>query len=117
MTHMTHTLPEIQSALRERGLCSYMQNGEQIVVSRQRGPAWPNRGNSFWIGRFGGEWFVVTWMPAAYRVPAEVSVVDVATAFVAVGDEAQHRIPADLVNRFGLTELGPDESRGLFESG
>lgn len=105
-----------QLALRDRGLCSYVNKGRQIVVSRQRGPVWPNRGNSFWIGCFGGEWHVVTWTPVAYRVPAAVSVVDVAAAFMDVGNEAQWRIPPEMIAQFGLEEIGFGEFERLWSA-
>jgi len=104
----------IQLALRGRGLCSYVQKGRQIVVSRQRGPVWPDRGNSFWIARFGEAWYVVTWTPVAYRVPAEVSVVDVAAAFVDVGDKAQWRIPPEMIEQYRLEEVGREEFERLW---
>ncbi len=113
---MTDDEDQIQLALRDRGLCSYVQNGRQIVVSRQRGPVWPDRGNSFWIVRLGGAWYVVTWAPVAYRVPEATSVVEVAAAFVDVGATAQSRLPAEQVERFGLTEVPQDEFERLFEA-
>lgn len=112
---MSDDLTDIQIALRDRGLSSYRQHGRQIVISRQRGPAWPDRGNSFWICRLDGDWYLGTWGPSHYQVPAATSVIDLAEAFVHVGESAQTQVPAELIVRFGLTPIGYDEFERLWE--
>ena len=106
---MNDELSEIEQRLRERGISSYRPQPGRLVVSRQRGPVWPDRGNSFWLCRPGAGWHVCTWAPFYYRVPAASSVVDVAEAFMSVGESAQARVPAELVARFALTEVDHGE--------
>ena len=106
---MTDDLAVIQLALRERGMSSYQQQPNQLVVSRQRGPAWPNAGNSFWICRLEEHWYICTWAPRHYRVPSEQSVIDVCEAFVDIGTSAQWCVPADLTARFALVETNVDD--------
>ena len=40
----------------------------KTVISRQQGPVWPNRGNSFWLSNKEGVWYLCTWAPEVYRV-------------------------------------------------
>jgi hypothetical protein len=112
---MADRFADIARALNERGMSAYCQSRNQLVVSRQLGAAWPDRGNSFWICRLADDWYVGTWTPYYYRVPASSSVVDVAEAFVDVGTSAQYRVPPNLISRFGLVETDYDEFERLFE--
>ena len=106
----------MEPALHERGLCAYRQGPRQLVLSRQRGPVWPDAGNSFWVCRLGGDWYICTWAPHHYRVPQPTSVLDVAEAFVDIDQSAQRHIPAELVMRFGLIETDNDEFDRLWQA-
>src|SRR4051794_13436841 len=99
---MTDEFTELEQGIRDHRMSAYRQRPGQLVLSRQRGPAFPDAGNSFWICRIAGNWYVCTWSPHYYRVPSEIAVLDVAEAFVDVGKSAQHRVPDELVARFGL---------------
>lgn len=113
---MSFDLTAMQQELAERGMASYQQQPNQLVVSRQRGPVGPDRGNSFWICRIGGNWYISTWLPHVCRVPAGQSIVEVCEAFVDVGTKAQYRVPDDLVARFSLVEIDVDEFDRLWDS-
>jgi hypothetical protein len=106
----------IEGDLRSRGISAYRQRPNQLVISRQHGAPWPDRGNSFWICKLAGDWYICTWAPHYYRVPSASSVVAVCEAFVDVGDSAQRRVPADLVTRFSLVETDHDEFDGLWDA-
>ena len=112
---MGDALAEIEHLLRGRGLSAYRQRPRQLVVSRQHGPAWPNAGNSFWVCRLGADWYVCTWAPYYYRVPASSSVLDVAEAFIDAGSSAQSRVPPDLAARFGLVETDYNEFERVWD--
>ena len=114
---MSFDFTPIQYALRERGMASYLQHPNQLVVSRQRGPVWPDRGNSFWICRIGGDGYISTWLPHICRVPAGHSIVEVCEAFVDVGTKAQYRVPDDLIVRFSLVEIDVDEFERMWDAG
>ena len=86
------------------------------MVSRQRGVPWPGRGNSFWVCRPAGHWYVCTWAPYYYRVPREQSVADLCEAFVDVGTEAEARVPDDLIARFSLVETDHDDWDRLWDA-
>ncbi len=107
---------DLEERLEELGICAYRQRAGQLVLSRQPGVVWPDRGNSFWICRLGEDWYVCTWSPYYYRVPASVGVLDVADAFVDVGDSAQYRVPDELVDRFGLVETVHSEFDRLWDA-
>ncbi len=98
------------------GLVGQRQNDDQLVVSRQEGPVWPNRGNSFWVSQKAGVWYLSTWLPAGYRVPAGQDILAVCLACMSVGTSAMWRVPAEIVARFGLEELNETEYERLFQS-
>ena len=75
----------------------------------QAGPACPDCGNSFWACRLEGRWYVGTWTPHSYRFADESKLADFCEAFVDVGTSAQDVVPPELVDRFGLIEVDPDE--------
>src|SRR5947209_164613 len=95
----------LADALASRSIRTYFQTEGQVVVSYQADPAWPNRGNSFWVTHTGGCWYVCTWVPVRYRVPATADIVEVCADFVARGTQVQPVIPEDLVLKHGLTRL------------
>jgi hypothetical protein len=109
-------LTTIEQQLRDRGISAYRQQPNQLVLSRQSGPVRPGRGNSFWICKLTGHWYVCTWAPLYYRVPAESSLVDACEAFLDVGETAQSRVPAELLSRFALTETDADNFDRLWEA-
>ena len=114
---MSDEFSEIEQGLRDRGVSAYRQRPRQLVLSRQRGPVWPDAGNSFWVCKLDADWYVCTWAPYCYRVPPSTSVIDVAEAFVDVGKSAQARVPVELVSRFGLVETDPDQFDRLWNAG
>lgn len=113
---MNDEFTEIEQALRERQISFYRQRPGQLVLSRQRGPVWPDAGTSFWLARLNRDWYLCTWAPCYYRVPPSSSVLDVAEAFVDVGTSAQWRVPPELITRFSLTEINDDEFDPLGKS-
>ena len=113
---MSDAFSDIEPGLRDRGISAYRQDPGQLVLSRQRGQVWPDAGNSFWVCRLAGDWYLCTWAPYYYRVPSSASVLDVAEAFVDIGESAQERVPTELVTRFGLIETGDDEFDRLWKA-
>jgi hypothetical protein len=103
-------------ALANVGLVAQKQNENQLVVSCQECAVWPNRGNSFWLSRKEGVWYLSTWLPAGYEVPSDRDIVALCSACM-VGPSAMYRVPAGLVTQFQLRELDEDEYERLFPSG
>jgi hypothetical protein len=101
--------------LHGRSIHTHFQGPGQLVVSRQQGPAWPSAGNSFWIGRVQGQWYLCTWVPVCYQVPASAALVSLCTDFADRGTCAQDAVPVDLVEGYGLAEL-TEEVGKLFGS-
>jgi hypothetical protein len=96
---------QVIQALARRGLQTHFMRPWQLVVSRQTGPPWPDRGNSFWIARLGGNWYVGTWGPFYYRLDDERQLEPFCVAFADTGTRAQARVPDNLATRFGLVEI------------
>lgn len=105
----------VAKALAKRGLIGQMQREDQLVVSSQEGPVWPNRGNSFWLSRKQGTWYLSTWLPAGYRVPAEQDLVALCSACMG-GPSAMYRVPPEVIEQFGLQGLTEMEYDQLFPS-
>jgi hypothetical protein len=103
----------VAEALTEHALTGQMQREDQLVVSCQEGPVWPNRGNSFWLSRKQGTWYLSTWLPAGYRVPADQDLLALCSACMG-GTSAMYRVPPEVVERFRLTELTEKEYDQLF---
>src|SRR5215212_4501479 len=53
-------------------------------------------GCSFKILKRGDDWFVETWAPRTYRIPAGVDVADVCTAFLSMTQATPADVPAGL---------------------
>jgi len=100
-------------ALTPLGLVGKMQAEDQLIASAQQGPVWPNRGNSFWLSRKQGTWYLSTWLPAGYRVPPDQDLVALCSACLG-GPSAMYRVPSDFIERFRLEELDEKEYDQLF---
>ncbi len=101
--------------LRAFSVEAYLQGPDQLVVSRQCGPALPFSGNSFWNTHHEGSWYLGTWAPTCYRVPPEANLIRLCVEFVDHGRQAQPRVPLRLVKKHRLVELTNDEARSLLE--
>ena len=87
------------------GLVGQRNLPDQLIVSARPGPVWPDRGNSFWLSHKEGLWYLTTWAPVHYRVPANQDMVQLCSACTAAGTSAMDRVPAELVSRFRLREI------------
>jgi hypothetical protein len=90
-----------------------MQNQDQLVVSSQEGPVWPNLGNSFWLSRKQGAWYLSTWAPVGYRVPASQDILALCSECMSLGKSAMWRVPPEIISRFELQELDDAEYERL----
>jgi hypothetical protein len=75
---------------------------------------WPDRGNSFWLSHKEGSWFLSTWTPICYQVPANQDIVALCSACMAVGASALYCGPAEIVACFGLQEIEDRQTERLF---
>ena len=96
------------------GIWCHHQSPDQLVISRQVGPVWPDGSNSFWVTRAGGEWHLFTWTPRGYSIPKMADMASICRAFMAHGNSAVYAVPAELQERFGLRELAEDEVDRIF---
>src|SRR5262245_671239 len=104
----------LMEALAGVGLIGQRILPDQLIVSAQQGPVWPNRGNSFLLSHREGFWYLSTWSPVHYRVPAKQDVVQLCSACMAVGASAMYRVPQEIVTRFGLREIDCRQYEELF---
>jgi hypothetical protein len=105
----------VTKALAKLGLVGQMQGEDQLVVSSQEGPVWPNRGDSFWLSCKQGTWYLGTWLPAGYRVPVDQDLVALCSACMG-GASAMYRVSPEVMQRFELQELTEKEYEQLFPS-
>ena len=106
---------QLASALATVGLTGQMMRQDQLVVSTQEGPVWPNRGNSFWMSRVDCVWYISTWGPICYRIPQDDQLISLCSACMQTGTSAMWRVPDEIVARFELQEIGDGEFTRLFE--
>ena len=104
----------LTNALTAAGLTAQRSRPHQMIVSTQEGPVWPDRGNSFWVSHHQGIWYLSTWAPTYYRVPANQDIVAVCLACMAVGNSAMFQVPPDIVARFGLEQIDDRQYERLF---
>jgi len=93
-------------ALAGIGLTGQLQNPDQLIISCQEGPVWPERGNSFWVSHKQGVWYLGTWLPVCYKLPTDKDIVDLCAACMSFGTSAMYRVPPEIIERFALQELG-----------
>ena len=82
---MDESYKAVIDGLSAHSVQSYFQSPDQLVVSRQPGPAWPGPGNSFWISHQQERWYLCTWAPVCYCVPEDIDVVSLCVEFVGYG--------------------------------
>jgi hypothetical protein len=104
----------LKRALAGIGLTGQLQNPDQLLISRQEGPVWPERGNSFWVSHKQDVWYLGTWLPVCYKLPTDQDIVDLCAAFMSLGTSARYRVPPEIIERFGLQELDGQEYQLLF---
>jgi hypothetical protein len=112
MSHESYA--SLSSALNAIGLTGQQIHPDQLVVSAQRGPVWPNRGNSFWLSLQSGTWYLSTWSPVCYRIPEDQDVVAVCLACAGFGTLTMYRVPEEITARFAMTQISDDEFDRLF---
>src|SRR3989442_493012 len=95
----------LTEALAAIGLTGQRSRPDQLIISARHGAVWPNRGNSFWLSYNEGLWYLSTWLPACYRVPADQDIVSLCSACISFGSSAMYRVPPDIIARFRLQEI------------
>ena len=101
------------SLARDSIRCHFQTRG-QMVISRQAGPVWPGRGNSFWVTHIGGRWHLFTWSPIGYRVPDTADIEALCRTCMEYGDSAMGEAPPRIVQAFGLVELSEAECETIY---
>ena len=102
------------ASLARVGLRGLQNLPDQLIVSTRRGPVWPDRGNSFWLSHREGLWYLSTWLPVHYRVPANQDIVQLCSACMAASTSAMYRVPPEIITRFQLQEIDDRQYEELF---
>ena len=98
---------ELEQFLRAKGIGSYFQNPDQLVVSNQN-PAVPNS-NGFWVTKKNGEWYLATWLPAIYHVPVDANIGNVVETVFRSSPTAMYTIGNETVGNLKLRRLSEEE--------
>jgi hypothetical protein len=106
-------IPVIQ-ALAGAGLAGQRNLPDELIVSAQQAPASPEQGTRLVLSCCEGIWYLSTWTPVHYRVPAEQDVVKLCSACMAAGASALDRLPPAIVTQFELQEIDDREFEELF---
>jgi hypothetical protein len=106
-------IPVIQ-ALAGVGLVGQRNLPDELIVSSQSAPASPDEATRFVLSYREGNWYLSTWSPVHYRVPAKQDVVQLCAACMAAGASALDRLPPAIVTRFELQETDDREFEELF---
>ncbi len=104
----------LMEALAGVGLIGQRSLPDHLIVSNQQGPVWPDRGKSFLLSHREGLWYLSTWSPVHYRVPASQNVLQLCSACIAVGAPAMYLLPPEIVKRFELQEVDDRQYEELF---
>lgn len=106
---------DLQQSLAADGIRCQFRTPGQFVISRQVGPIWPDRGNSFWVTYAGGNWNLFTWAPVGYRLPEPARIAELCRAFMGSSDHVAG-VPDALVVAFGLVELSHEEVDAVYRA-
>jgi hypothetical protein len=106
----------LAAALSEDGIRCQFQTRNQLVVSRQVGPIWPDRGNSFWVTPLAGRWYLFTWGPVGYAVPVAGDIAALCRTCTAHGNRAMPQVPPPILEEFALVELSAGEAAAVYRA-
>ena len=86
-----------------------MGDWDRVTVCSERRASGGYTGNSFWLTRLSGGWYVGTWGGMLYRIPDENSVAELCIEWLSQeGHRAKADFDVEFKSRFGLVET-PDE--------
>jgi len=106
----------LASGLAEIGIIAQLQGPRQLVVSSQRGPVWPTRGDSVWLSHQEGQWHLFTWALIGYRIPKAQSIFALCSTCMSIGSTAMREVPESIVVQFSLQRLDDTELHRLYSA-
>jgi hypothetical protein len=107
---MNPSLSRVCQSLQTHSISVKIIDENQVVVSKQEGEVFPDKGNSFWITCDESEYFLCTWSPVCYRVTKESKFIALCVAFLNQGSQALPKIPSDLCERYEAIPLSDEET-------
>ena len=106
-----NTYAELETLLVAKGIGSYHQGPDRLVISNAN-PALPGS-NCFWVTIKAGRWYIGTWLPAVYQVPVDVEISGVCEAVFGSSTQAIYTIDRALADRLGLKRLSVQDLEEL----
>jgi hypothetical protein len=99
---------ELTECLAKKGIFSFFQKPEQLVVSL----AFPHlpENNSFWVTHYQSVWYLCTWLPEMYRVPVNQDMCEVCAGILSSSKEAIYRVDDACIVKYQLDHLKPEEA-------
>ena len=76
---------------------------ERLVCVSARSEYGYLHGNSFWVARRKGTWWLVCWTNAAYCVPDEVDLGQLCIKALELASDPLYALPSNLIDQFKLT--------------
>jgi hypothetical protein len=107
----------VDQKVRDSGFFTSMQplcddGGERLVCASNGGDGGIG-GVSYWISRQQGRWFIASWAPHYYAVPATADIADVVVASIRAATAHPNReyfdIDGEVKRSFGLLEITYEE--------
>ncbi len=102
---------ELATYLAGRGIGSYLQHPEMLVVSNHN-PVLP-ASNCFWVTIKREQWYLATFLPTSYRVPEGGNICEICEAVYRSSKAALFTIEESLAARLGLVRLSDEEAERL----
>ena len=90
-------------ALQKKGIRAQFRPPIQLLL--------PSR---IWIACVDHQWYVSTWVPACYPVPADVDLVELCRECLEGPSGSFYTLPEDIAKRYGLHRMTNEEFDALF---
>lgn len=112
MTLNFHDLEDVAVAIQKCGLHTALQQGYRLACAVDGG-SWGIGGRSVWLARWDNRWFVATWTPRIYVLPADSSnakVVEIVDAVLSMSSTARlFEIPEPVRQKYDLSEISLED--------
>jgi hypothetical protein len=82
--------------------------GDRIVLASEQ---FENglTGVSCWVAKRGSAWYIATWAPHIYQVPAEIPIESIAIEVLRTGRGTPWDLPVPIKSKFGLVEISDED--------
>ena len=110
---MSEVYSDLERILVSEGIRCQFQKPGVFVISRQVGPIWPDRGNSFWVTHCAGHWHLFTWGPRGYRLEDTARIADLCRTFMAYSKRAEFAVADEIIQNFNPVCLSEEVAEAV----